>query len=182
MRGVTPHSKVARTSVLKICVFENTDTRLAAIWCIVLFLLAPQVRNVSNRRWSASGTGGQRTLIHAALARAEQNATFSSCRAARYLLPSRRFRSRCSLHRRLLTLNAFGVPFVSPLLPSCFPVFPIKMEKEKMSIRALAQRAGVSPTVIQKIRSKDAERINFKTFTNVLHSLGYTIRFERMQG
>jgi len=57
-----------------------------------------------------------------------------------------------------------------------------KMEKEKMSIRALAQRAGVSPTVIQKIRSKDAERINFKTFTNVLHSLGYTMRFERMQG
>ena len=34
-----------------------------------------------------------------------------------------------------------------------------KMEEEKISVRALAQKAGVSPTVIQKIRSKDAEKI-----------------------
>jgi len=50
-----------------------------------------------------------------------------------------------------------------------------KMEKEQISIRTLAQKAGVSPTIIQKIRSKNAERINFRTFTNVLHSLGYRI-------
>ena len=55
-----------------------------------------------------------------------------------------------------------------------------KMESEKISIRALAQRAGVSPTVIQKIRSKNAEKINFKTFSNVLYSLGYKINIERM--
>ena len=55
-----------------------------------------------------------------------------------------------------------------------------KMESEHISVRALAQKAGVSPTVIQKIRSKNAERINFRTFTNVLHSLGYRINIERM--
>ena len=55
-----------------------------------------------------------------------------------------------------------------------------KMEMEHISVRALAQRAGVSPTIIQKIRSKNAERINFRTFTNVLHSLGYKINIERM--
>ena len=55
-----------------------------------------------------------------------------------------------------------------------------KMESENISVRALAQRAGVSPTVIQKIRSKNAERINFRTFTNVLHSLGYRINIERI--
>ena len=55
-----------------------------------------------------------------------------------------------------------------------------KMESEHISVRALAQRAGVSPTIIQKIRSKNAERINFRTFTNVLHSLGYKINFEKM--
>ena len=55
-----------------------------------------------------------------------------------------------------------------------------KMELEHISVRTLAQKAGVSPTIIQKIRSKNAERINFRTFTNVLHSLGYRINIERM--
>ena len=55
-----------------------------------------------------------------------------------------------------------------------------KMESEQISVRALAQKAGVSPTVIQKIRSKNAERINFRTFTNVLHSLGYKLNIERI--
>jgi len=55
-----------------------------------------------------------------------------------------------------------------------------KMETENISVRALAQKAGVSPTVIQKIRSKNAEKINLKTLTNVLHSLGYKISIERM--
>jgi len=54
-----------------------------------------------------------------------------------------------------------------------------KMEEENISVRALAKRAGVSPTVIQKIRSKEAEKINFRTFTNVLNTLGYRISIER---
>jgi DNA-binding Xre family transcriptional regulator len=55
-----------------------------------------------------------------------------------------------------------------------------KMESEHLSVRTLAQKAGVSPTIIQKIRSKNAERINFRTFTNVLHSLGYRINIEKI--
>jgi DNA-binding Xre family transcriptional regulator len=55
-----------------------------------------------------------------------------------------------------------------------------KMESEHISVRALAQKAGVSPTIIQKIRTKNAERINFRTFTTVLHSLGYRINIERI--
>ena len=55
-----------------------------------------------------------------------------------------------------------------------------KMEQEQISVRKLAKKAGVSPTVIQKIRTQNAERINFKTFTNVLHSLGYKINIERI--
>ena len=54
-----------------------------------------------------------------------------------------------------------------------------KMEEEKISVRTLAQKAGVSPTVIQKIRSQNAERINFRTFTNVINSLGYKISIEK---
>jgi DNA-binding Xre family transcriptional regulator len=55
-----------------------------------------------------------------------------------------------------------------------------KMESENISVRKLAQKAGVSPTVIQKIRTKNAERINFRTFTNVLNSLGYRINIEKI--
>jgi transcriptional regulator with XRE-family HTH domain len=56
-----------------------------------------------------------------------------------------------------------------------------KMEEENISVRALAKKAGVSPTVIQKIRSRNAEKINFSTFTNVLNSLGYRISIEKIQ-
>jgi ribosome-binding protein aMBF1 (putative translation factor) len=45
-----------------------------------------------------------------------------------------------------------------------------KMQSENLSVRKLAKKVGVSPTIIQKIRSKNAERINFRTFTNVLHT------------
>jgi DNA-binding Xre family transcriptional regulator len=55
-----------------------------------------------------------------------------------------------------------------------------KMEEEKMSVKKLAKKAGVSPTVIQKIRTKSPDKINFRTFANVLHSLGYKINFERI--
>jgi DNA-binding Xre family transcriptional regulator len=55
-----------------------------------------------------------------------------------------------------------------------------KMELENISVRTLAQKAGVSPTVIQKIRTKNAARINFKTFTNVINSLGYKISLEKI--
>jgi DNA-binding Xre family transcriptional regulator len=55
-----------------------------------------------------------------------------------------------------------------------------KKKKKKISVRTLAKRAGVSPTIIQKIRSKGAERINFRTFTTVLNTLGYKISIERI--
>ena len=56
-----------------------------------------------------------------------------------------------------------------------------KMEEEKISVRTLAQKAGVSPTIIQKIRGKNAEKINFRTFSNVLNTLGYRINIEKIQ-
>jgi transcriptional regulator with XRE-family HTH domain len=56
-----------------------------------------------------------------------------------------------------------------------------RMEQENISIRALAKKVGVSPTVIQKIRSKNAEKINYRTFSSVLHSLGYKISIEKIE-
>jgi hypothetical protein len=56
-----------------------------------------------------------------------------------------------------------------------------RMEEEHISIRTLAQRAGVSPLVIQKIRNRNAGKLNYRTFSNVLHSLGYSIHIEKMK-
>jgi len=55
-----------------------------------------------------------------------------------------------------------------------------KMEEENLSVRAFAKKANVSPTIIQKIRGKNAEKINFRTFSNVLHTLGYKINIEKI--
>jgi ribosome-binding protein aMBF1 (putative translation factor) len=56
-----------------------------------------------------------------------------------------------------------------------------KMEEENLSVRTLAKKANVSPTVIQKIRNeKTADKINYRTFLNVLNTLGYKVSVERM--
>ncbi len=55
-----------------------------------------------------------------------------------------------------------------------------KMEEENISVRELAKKAHVSPTIIQKLRSRDAEKVTLTTFTSVLHSLGYKIKLEKL--
>lgn len=55
-----------------------------------------------------------------------------------------------------------------------------KMEEENISVRELAKKAHVSPTIIQKLRSRNAEKVTLTTFTSVLHSLGYKIKLEKL--
>ena len=56
-----------------------------------------------------------------------------------------------------------------------------RMEKENLSVRALAKRADVSPTIIQKLRkSETAEKINYGTFMAVINSLGYKLKLVRL--
>ena len=56
-----------------------------------------------------------------------------------------------------------------------------KMEEENLSVRTLAQKASVSPTVIQKLRNNEnAEKITYSTFMSVIRSLGYIIRLEKL--
>ncbi len=55
------------------------------------------------------------------------------------------------------------------------------MEEENISIRGLAEKANVSPTIIQKLRNNDtAEKINYSTFLAVIRSLGYRLRLEKV--
>ena len=55
-----------------------------------------------------------------------------------------------------------------------------QMEVQNISVRELAKKADVSPTVIQKLRSKDSQKVNLTTFTSVLRSLGYQIKLEKV--
>jgi DNA-binding Xre family transcriptional regulator len=57
-----------------------------------------------------------------------------------------------------------------PLLDEC-----------KISVRALADSAGISPTVIQDIKSGKKDGIAFSTFLNLIEALGYqaTIRVNK---
>ncbi len=55
-----------------------------------------------------------------------------------------------------------------------------KMEEENLSVRALAKKASVSPTIIQKLRnSETAENITYSTFLSVIKSLGYRMILEK---
>lgn len=55
------------------------------------------------------------------------------------------------------------------------------MEKEKLSVRVLAKKANVSPTEIQKIRNKKtADRINYRTLSNILNCFGYKINIVKI--
>lgn len=55
------------------------------------------------------------------------------------------------------------------------------MEEKNLSVRALAKKAAVSPTVIQKLRKSDtAEKINYGTFVSVINSLGYKLNLVRL--
>lgn len=55
-----------------------------------------------------------------------------------------------------------------------------QMEAQNLSIRELAKKADVSPTVIQELRSKDSQKVNLTTFTSVLRCLGYQIKLEKL--
>lgn len=55
-----------------------------------------------------------------------------------------------------------------------------KIEEKNISIKTLAKEAGVSPAIIQKMKNKDSETITYRTFSNVLKTLGYKISIEKI--
>lgn len=50
------------------------------------------------------------------------------------------------------------------------------MQDAKISVRALAKKAGVSPTIIQELRTGERENVTINTLDRVLDALGYQIR------
>lgn len=53
------------------------------------------------------------------------------------------------------------------------------MEEDHVSVRCLAKLAGVSPTIIQNMRSGTKKDFNMGSFFKVLKSLGFKVFIER---
>jgi hypothetical protein len=53
------------------------------------------------------------------------------------------------------------------------------MEEDSISVRKLAKLAGVSPTIVQEMRSGVKKSFNTDSFFKVLKGLGYNLFLER---
>ncbi len=49
------------------------------------------------------------------------------------------------------------------------------IEKDDVSVRALAKEAGISPTIIQELKTGKRKNITLLTFNRVLNAIGYQI-------
>jgi len=52
------------------------------------------------------------------------------------------------------------------------------MAEDKISIRSLAKQPGISPAIIQDIRSGKRDNLTLKTFATLMDVLGYTLILE----
>jgi DNA-binding Xre family transcriptional regulator len=55
------------------------------------------------------------------------------------------------------------------------------MEENQISVRKLAEKAGVSPAVIQNIRTGKSSNITLKKLSGIAAVLGYRISFKKMK-
>ena len=53
------------------------------------------------------------------------------------------------------------------------------MAEDGISIRSLAQQAGISPAIIQDIRSGKRDNLTLKTFSSLIDALGYNLVLEK---
>ena len=54
------------------------------------------------------------------------------------------------------------------------------MEEDNVSVRKLAKEAGISPSIIQDVRSGKKENITLKSFSSIAAALGYGIVLEKL--
>lgn len=55
------------------------------------------------------------------------------------------------------------------------------MAEDKISIRSLAKQAGISPAIIQDIRSGKRDNLTLKTFASLIEALGYNLILEKRE-
>ena len=52
------------------------------------------------------------------------------------------------------------------------------MEKDAVTVRELAKEAGVSPTIIQELKTGKRKNVTLHTANRVLNAIGYQVLFE----
>jgi DNA-binding Xre family transcriptional regulator len=55
------------------------------------------------------------------------------------------------------------------------------MEENNISVRKLAEKSGVAPSIIQNIRSDKIKNVTFNTLNSIFSSLGYRMFFEKIK-
>ncbi|BBI16289.1 helix-turn-helix domain-containing protein [Neochlamydia sp. S13] len=55
------------------------------------------------------------------------------------------------------------------------------MEEDHISVRKLAKVAGLSPSIVQDIRSGKKDNLTLISFANIISALGYSIVLEKLQ-
>ena len=53
------------------------------------------------------------------------------------------------------------------------------MEEDDISVRDLAKEVGISPTIIQKIRSGKQDDLKISNFVGIAHACGYKVIIEK---
>lgn len=53
------------------------------------------------------------------------------------------------------------------------------MEEDEISVRELAKEVGLSPTIIQKIRSGKQDDLKISNFVSIVHACGYKVILEK---
>jgi DNA-binding Xre family transcriptional regulator len=53
------------------------------------------------------------------------------------------------------------------------------MDEDDISVRGLAKEIGLSPTIIQKIRTGKQEDLNISNFVNIVNFCGYKLYLEK---
>lgn len=54
------------------------------------------------------------------------------------------------------------------------------MEENHISVRKLAEKSGVSPSIIQNIRSEKTTNVTYNTLLSLSASLGYRLTFKKI--
>lgn len=72
--------------------------------------------------------------------------------------------------------KAFGKRYKELLLSELLIAL---MEKDEKSVRGLAKEVGLSPTVIQKIRSGKQTVLKINNFVTIAHACGYQVVLEK---
>ena len=56
------------------------------------------------------------------------------------------------------------------------------IQEDQVTVRKLAQEAGVSPSLIQDLKKGKKTNVTLKSFSNIMHALGYEILLKKQRG